>query len=80
MFFFLIREVLQSVQGVNAVFERWKHLLENTNTVGNKDFEWNSEEIKRIISETEEDLDMLQRSVGKEKKSSFLSFFFFEKF
>jgi len=63
-FYVVKEEVLQSVQGVSALYERWKDLLNNTNTASNEEFKWTTNELKTGLRSIDWDITDLEETVG----------------
>jgi len=63
-FYVVKEEVQQSVQGVSALYERWKDLLNNTNTTTNEEFKWTTNELKTGLRSIDWDLTDLEETVG----------------
>ena len=57
------REVQQSVQGIVALYDRWKYLLESTNTSTNDEFKWTANEVKQGLRSIEYDLNDLDETI-----------------
>eukprot|EP01114_Cavostelium_apophysatum_P015147 TRINITY_DN4069_c0_g1_i1.p1 TRINITY_DN4069_c0_g1~~TRINITY_DN4069_c0_g1_i1.p1 ORF type:complete len:281 (-),score=54.60 TRINITY_DN4069_c0_g1_i1:28-870(-) len=62
-FYVVKEEVMQSMQGINALFDRWKELLNNTNTASNEEFKWTTDELKGGLKTIEYDLADLEDTV-----------------
>lgn len=52
------------MQGVTALYNRWKELLDTTNTATNDEFKWATNELKTAIRGIEWDLTDLEETVG----------------
>jgi len=63
-FYVVKEEVLQSLQGVTTLYDRWKELLESTNTSSNEEFKWTSNELKSGLRSIEWDITDLEETVG----------------
>jgi negative regulator of sigma E activity len=59
-----IREVQQSLNGINALFTRWKELLETSNTAGNEEFNWTNNELKNGLRSIEWDVSDLEETIS----------------
>jgi len=56
-------EVMQAMQGITALYERWKDLLDQTNTASNDEFKWTTDELKTGLKTIEYDLADLEETV-----------------
>jgi len=63
-FYVVKEEVQQSVQGVVSLYERWKQLLETTNTATNEEFKWTQNELKTGLRSIEWDLNDLEETIS----------------
>jgi len=63
-FYVVKEEVLQSLQGVTTLYDRWKELLETTNTSSNEEFKWTANELKSGLRSIEWDITDLEETVG----------------
>jgi len=63
-FYVVKEEVLQSIQGITALYERWKDLLNNTNTASNEEFKWTTNELKTGLKTIEYDVTDLEETVS----------------
>jgi len=63
-FYVVKEEVLQSLQGVTTLYDRWKELLETTNTSTNEEFKWTANELKSGLRSIEWDITDLEETVG----------------
>jgi len=57
-------QVQQSVQGMVSLYDRWKKLLETSNTTTNEEFQWTQNELKNVLKSIETDLDDLNEVVS----------------
>lgn len=63
--FYLVKEeVTQSLHGISALHERWKVLLDTTNTATNEEFKWTLNEIKNAMKSIEWDLSDLEETIN----------------
>lgn len=58
------REVTQAFQGINALWERWKDLLETSNTATNEEFKWTANELKNGLKGIEFDINDLEETIN----------------
>jgi len=63
-FYVVKEEVLQSLQGVTTLYDRWKELLDTTNTASNEEFKWKTNELKSGLRSIEWDITDLEETVG----------------
>eukprot|EP01113_Clastostelium_recurvatum_P004739 TRINITY_DN1208_c0_g1_i2.p1 TRINITY_DN1208_c0_g1~~TRINITY_DN1208_c0_g1_i2.p1 ORF type:complete len:251 (-),score=44.44 TRINITY_DN1208_c0_g1_i2:72-824(-) len=63
-FYVVKEEVQQSVNGVTALYKRWRELLETTNTANNDEFKWTTNELKSGIKSIEWDLQDLDDTIS----------------
>jgi len=63
-FYVVKEEVLQSLQGVTTLYDRWKELLDTTNTASNEEFKWTTNELKSGLRSIEWDITDLEETVG----------------
>eukprot|EP01112_Ceratiomyxa_fruticulosa_P004371 TRINITY_DN1491_c0_g2_i1.p1 TRINITY_DN1491_c0_g2~~TRINITY_DN1491_c0_g2_i1.p1 ORF type:complete len:252 (+),score=39.78 TRINITY_DN1491_c0_g2_i1:468-1223(+) len=63
-FYVVKEEVQQSVNGVTTLYQRWRELLETSNTANNDEFKWTSNELKSGIKSIEWDLQDLDDTIG----------------
>jgi len=63
-FYVVKEEVQQSVQGIVTLYERWRHLLETTNTAHSDEFKWTSNELKNGIKSIDWDLNDLDETIS----------------
>lgn len=52
------------MQGISALFDRWKELLTTTNTATNEEFKWSTEEIKKSLKGIEGDIADLEDTIS----------------
>lgn len=62
-FYVVKEEVEQSISGVTSLFDRWKMILQNTDTSQNEEFQWTAEELKKGIKTIEWDLNDLEETI-----------------
>jgi len=67
-FYIVKQEVMEALQAVGEMFERWKDLLENSNTSTNDDFKWVSNELKTGVRGIEADLTDLEETISVAEK------------
>lgn len=63
-FYVVKEEVLQSVNGVTTLYDRWQELLRTTNTSQNDEFKWTSNQLRTGIKSIEWDLQDLEETIG----------------
>jgi len=63
-FYVVKEEVDQSMQGITALYEQWRTLLNETNTYLNDEFKWTFDELKKGVKDIEVDLQELERTVA----------------
>jgi len=63
-FYVVKEEVLQSVNGVTALYDRWQELLKTTNTSQNDEFKWTTNQLRTGIKSIEWDLQDLEETIG----------------
>jgi len=63
-FYVAKEEIQQSVQGITSLYERWKLLLETTNTSTNDEFKWTQNELKTGLRSLESDILDLDEAIG----------------
>ena len=62
--FYLVKEeVQQSLSGLNALYERWKDLLETSNTADNDEFDWTKNELLSQLKNIDNDLADMDETV-----------------
>jgi len=62
--FHLVKEeVQQTLTGINAFYERWKELLNSTNTSENDEFKWTQSELKEHLKNINYDLTDLEETI-----------------
>jgi len=57
-------EIQQAMQGITALYERWRELLNNTNTSQNDEFKWTTNELKTGLKTVDLDLHDLEETVN----------------
>lgn len=68
-------EVEQTIPILNGLYTNWRHMLQNTNTSTNQEFQWTTDEIKKRITTIELDLQDLEETINI--LSYFIVLFFF---
>lgn len=63
-FYVVKEEVLQSVNGVTTLYDRWQELLKTTNTSQNDEFKWTTNQLRTGIKSIEWDLQDLEETIG----------------
>jgi len=63
-FYVVKEEVLQSVNGVTTLYDRWQELLRTTNTSQNDEFKWTTNQLRTGIKSIEWDLQDLEETIG----------------
>jgi len=63
-FYVVKEEVQQSVNGISTLFDRWRDLLEHSNTAQNEEFKWTTDELKSGIKSVEYDLTDLEETIS----------------
>jgi len=62
--FYVVKdEVQQSLGGITALYDRWKDLLQTTNTAANDEFKWTTNELKSGLRSIEWDMNDLEETV-----------------
>ena len=61
---FYFREVQQAIQGINTLYEKWKDLLNSSNTSQNEEFKWTATELKTGLRTIELDLNDLEDTIS----------------
>jgi hypothetical protein len=59
----LFREVQQSINGANMLYNRWKELLQTANTAQDEEFLWTNKELQEVIKNIEWDLQDLEETI-----------------
>jgi len=63
-FYVVKEEVTEALQAVDEMYEKWKDLLENSNTSTNEDFKWVTNELKTGLRGIESDLTDLEETIS----------------
>jgi len=63
-FYVVKEEVTEALQAVDEMYDKWKDLLEHSNTSNNEDFKWVSNELKTGLRGIESDLTDLDETIG----------------
>jgi len=63
-FYVVKEEVTQSMEGITALYNRWKDLLSTTNTSQSEEFKWTTNELKTGLKSIEYDLTDLEDTVS----------------
>ena len=75
--FYLVKgQVEQSLQGISTLFQRWRELLQSTNTAASEEFRWHTQEIEKALQTIKWDLQDLQEANEAAAKVIFLRPFF----
>jgi len=62
-FYVVKEEVNEALQAVGEIYDKWKDLLENSNTATNNEFKWISNELRTGLKGIESDLGDLEETI-----------------
>jgi len=63
-FYVVKEELVEELQAVSEMYDKWKDLLENSNTSTNEDFKYINGELKTLIQGIEDDLKALEETIS----------------